>query len=323
MKVLIIGDLHIKRSNLESSQALFGRVQKLMQDHDITVHLGDLYHDHGIVHARTQKVVTDFFHLVNSKFYNIQGNHDITPDHENSSLYVHDVGNDNIVQVMEPLYDSGNKLLFIPYLGNPKQFVNILESYPDAKIVFCHDDFNGAQFDNGFYAPSGIEPEMASRACPNATFIVGHIHKQQEFGRIWYPGTPRWLTKSDANQDKGLWSITIDDGVIRSRDFISSSDICPSIIEIDYDGTQQLPDIKGEDKIFVNYSGDDKDIHKKLSQKYQNLTLRVMQKALNVEKLEVSEIKGVTESIKNYIKGYNSNTDKAALMEEIFNRINT
>lgn len=333
MKVLLVGDLHIKRSNLKETVPLLDRVLQLSEDHDLIIHLGDLYNDHGVITADVQKVVTDFFDdlsaLSDKKGFdviNIEGNHDQDGDGTHTSLYVHAVSGNRVSCITGPRVESisTEELGFLPYIRNPEAFEkavqSMLERTSNLKIIFCHQEFNGAVYENGMYAPHGSD----SSKFPNLLFISGHIHKGQEYGNVWYPGAPRWLTKSDANQARGLWSIEIQNGEVISKEFISSADICPayhSHVVCDSDiENGRLPKYKDEDKVYIEYLGNDPKMLKKISATYNHLSLKHTKVQGKVENT-VSESKGVVKSIEDYVNSYNTKIPKDKLLNEIFQRM--
>ena len=44
-KFLLIGDLHVKKNNLEESLKIFNKIYELAKDHDYAIHFGDIYND--------------------------------------------------------------------------------------------------------------------------------------------------------------------------------------------------------------------------------------------------------------------------------------
>jgi hypothetical protein len=110
----------------------------------------------------------------------------------------------NIMVVDEPRVVLPG-ILFVPYVHDPAEFVQICQQYPEAKTVVCHQTFAGSYFENGFLTPDGVEPNLL----PQEQVISGHVHSPQRIGKVWYPGAPRWRTVSDANTERASgWSST-------------------------------------------------------------------------------------------------------------------
>ena len=165
------------------------------------------------------------------------GNHD-RPGDRNSTAHSMMSHLDSDVTVVDRPMASG-PLLFVPY-GDAELVRFAKAADPDATLV-CHATFQGAMYDNGFYAPDGLDPE----ALPQRQIISGHIHKPQEFGKVWYPGSPRWRTISDANQDRGYWLVEHGDkGEILNREFFSTGKVCRPIylLEDTPESTAKVPE---------------------------------------------------------------------------------
>lgn len=121
------------------------------------------------------------------------------------------------------------KLLMIPYLKSTDEYIAACKQYAHVNTVYCHQTFNGAQYDNGFYDPGGLEPDKI----PQKTVISGHIHTGQEFDKVWYIGSPRWLTISEANQDKFIWLIEHNsEGQVISRQAFPTDTACRKIVKV-------------------------------------------------------------------------------------------
>jgi len=333
MKILLVGDLHIKKSNLDESRAVLDWIIENAGHHQMTVLLGDIYNDHGIISADVQAVVTDFFSKLEKvcpKTINIEGNHDQAGDEKNSSLYVHSIGHrdlyeDRLVHIFEPTQFSAPKcakLGFVPFRRSNDRFIKECNELNESgcNIIFCHQEFNGAVYENGFYAPHGVDPQFN----PKVKFISGHIHQQQNFSNVWYTGAPRWLTKSDANSLRGIWSIEIDQTGIIGKTFISSSSVSPEyhLITIDDSSVDNLSDFPQKDKIYAEYIGNNPDSIKKIQKKYKNNSIVLKNTRIrDASQEKVSETKGIINSIKDYIESSNFNMDKEVLANEILRRL--
>jgi DNA repair exonuclease SbcCD nuclease subunit len=208
MKFLFVGDPHVRKDDLEDCQNLVDYVYEtaMGQEVDAIVWLGDLHHNFGIVNIG----VTDFWLRTFKRFglphlhihnYAIVGNHDIET---NGDRMVHALlpykELENVTVVDNPTTIFGEPdILFLPYMRNEEFVQTCNES--NAKIVICHQEFDGCQYENGFYSKHGVNPN----SIPQELVISGHIHMPQTFGKVMYLGSPRWITASDANQDRFIY----------------------------------------------------------------------------------------------------------------------
>jgi len=328
-KILWIGDLHVTQKDDESLQRLFARILDMQSSHDAVILAGDIYNDHGVSHARVQETIMDFFSKLappNSQHrdvFNIEGNHDKTSDGAHSSLTVH--LSQNVSQILEAYGAStiGDGIALVPYYRDDAHFVAAVQKMAakGAKIIFCHQEFKGAMYSASVKSESGVDPSLFA----DLTFICGHFHNshvaKDSMPRIVYPGTPRWLTKSDANQDKGLWSFTIENGILLNVEFKSSADIVPAYWDFNANDSFEMPHrVKKDDKVYINYSGDSES---DFLSKYSNykIILRSDKKDLAPEEKVVSESKGIVNSISDYIDQGTFRTEKPVLLQEILRRV--
>jgi len=204
VKYLFVGDPHVKKEDLDDCEKLIDFVIEtaLEQAVDGVVILGDLHHHFGVV----QIAVTDFwlksFRKMTKQGLNVivlKGNHDIETNGDPSIHallpYKNLLG---VFVVDEP--KILNEILWIPYM-DANDFIGVCQTFPRVETVICHQEFNGCQYENGFYSKHGVDAD----SLPQQKFISGHIHMPQAFGKVLYLGSPRWLTISDANQDRFIY----------------------------------------------------------------------------------------------------------------------
>ncbi len=202
MKLLIVGDPHARADDIEDCENLLKGVFETAKARkpDFVLFLGDLFHNHSIVHL----TVLNFWQKWFTKFKQekidviaLKGNHDFglsNPNHHALEPFK------DLAMIVDQPTEIGD-LLFMPYFG-PKRTEEFYEHTKSRyNVVFCHETFDGARYDNGFYAPDGMDQGKV-----NSTLIIsGHIHTYGELGKVVYPGSPRWMTASDANQRKAIY----------------------------------------------------------------------------------------------------------------------
>ena len=240
MKILRVGDPHIKVSNLKDAESLMDFVIETAQKEKVETieFLGDLFHTHAIMRVE----VVDFWQRVFNKieFAGIEcrvlvGNHDQPGSKEKEqimnalNIFVpEDGGVDSLRTIInEPMVI--NNIAYIPYMSDEEAFLRASLTLFDqgaTKLLVAHQTFTGATYENGFYAEDGIDPAFVNQEA----IISGHIHKQQLIGKCWYQGTPKWDTMSDANEDKGIWIYEHNkDGSVESKSFISTAEVVTPI----------------------------------------------------------------------------------------------
>lgn len=262
MKVIYLGDPHVQISNLDESDALMCFIVDMVIKHkpDTIVILGDLFHNFAIV--RTE--ILDFWKAWLDTLSESQplvvmvGNHDLANSgndkYKSNALSVFQLMRKKNLHIIENAQVHG-PLGFVPYMHDQEEFImlaNGLREY-GAKILVCHQDWNGSQYENGYFAPNGVNPDKLGYPL----IIGGHIHKRQRFDKVILPGTARWLTASDANEPKGLWMVEHDDntGLILSEEFIDTSHVCSPILKVIYEEGQVEPTIPDKARVTLSLIG--------------------------------------------------------------------
>lgn len=237
MKTLFMGDPHAKVSNIKDLEKIFDFSFYLIKEHKIdqAVILGDLYDTHAVL----RQEVIDFYQKNIYKLVGysgrlpivLVGNHDLVgPVSNNMNAVSLTLGTRAIV--VDSLYRDSN-VLYLSFIPSKAEFIDICNKNSDLKTVICHQTFDGAQYENGFFAPDGID----LNSIPQKLVISGHVHKRSIIGnKIKYVGTPRALNANDCNEDKGLEIWDTDTGDFL---FYSTNHLVKKYIKIDLKESQK------------------------------------------------------------------------------------
>ena len=260
-KTLVIGDPHVQISNLKDSEKLIDFIintaiaRKVMN----VEFLGDLFHTHAVIRIE----VIDFWQRSFKKMVAsnlnctvLVGNHDQPgskeKEQEMNALNIFDI-HDNFTIVNKPSEILGTA--YIPYMSDRQSFIDAAKKLYDqgaTELLVAHQTFTGAQYENGFFSEEGIDPGLI----PQKQIISGHIHKSQQVGKCFYPGTPKWDTMADANEPKGVWIFTHEDsGEYVDKEFISTADIVTPIISYDIKEGDVLPEVNPSARNYVTLEG--------------------------------------------------------------------
>jgi DNA repair exonuclease SbcCD nuclease subunit len=197
-KILLIGDPHLKISKFTQSVALLDWIAELVKEHqpEIVVNLGDTFDSHAVVRSELlsefKRHVLDCLTYAN-KYYYVLGNHDMYKP--NDSKY-HALQSFDILdfEVIDGITNISDEITVVPYLHDFTKFPT--ETNP---ICFAHQTFVGADY--GYYRPDvGADADK----CNAEIIISGHVHKRQQFGKVYYPGTPIAENLNDVDQVKGI-----------------------------------------------------------------------------------------------------------------------
>ena len=230
---LVVSDPHCTEAELRDCQNLIDLIWSLDPKWAAIVFLGDMFHTHAIIHAE----VMEFWRVNLTKLGQkwpvivLEGNHDRPNNRASKASALNALKNIPNVTIVTDVWSDGYAT-FVPYCHDPVEFLE--KANKNANLpVFCHQTFDGAQYENGFYAKDGIDPDrvLASRV------ISGHIHTKSDIGKVHYVGSPRWRTLSDANQDKSIELINYNGKIVESYD---TSRVCRKIIKLEDTQTSPL-----------------------------------------------------------------------------------
>lgn len=268
-KILRVGDPHIMVSNLKDAEKLMDFVIETASKEkaDVIEFLGDLFHTHAIMRVEVVDFWSKAFKQIERKGIECRvlvGNHDQPGSKEKEQI----MNALNIFDKTPPEHTSTlgrriiinkpiiiNNIAYIPYMSDKESFLQItheLFGQGAEKLLVAHQTFTGATYENGFYAEDGIDPDLVAQE----NIIAGHIHKQQQIGKCWYQGTPKWDTLSDANEDKGIWLYThLENGSVKSKKFISTAKIVTPIYKITMNEGDEEPKLDKNAKNYIEFVG--------------------------------------------------------------------
>jgi len=216
MKILVSGDPHVKISTIETGKRflafLADSIKKVKPDR--VVILGDLFDTHAVMRVEVLNAWVRFLTEItfqcpaNFQCYLMVGNHDKAGPSSSEHALVGLARFPNVTIVEGPVHDQ--RMVFLPYYHTFEEFEAALP--PSGEILFCHNTFNGAQYENGFYDPNGFPVESVAGF---KTVICGHVHKSQKIENIVYVGSPYAFGFQDAGETKGLHVFDTETGIFQ------------------------------------------------------------------------------------------------------------
>lgn len=246
----------MKESNLTEGRALMRFILEKAKENkvDAIVFAGDQFHSHALVHLKVmtfwQKTVDWMSSEFKGKIVFITGNHDMIGDAETEGVIsaMNCIAVTDSVLIVNQMWVVDD-VAFMGYTADEGLFIEQATHLKNAgcKHLFCHQTFSGSKFDNGMYAPDGFDPDKV----PFDKIISGHIHSKQWFGKTYYPGTARWDTASDANQEKGIWIFDLAAGTDL---MIPTDKVCTPIYKFKITPENEtIPEVNGT--VFVEMEG--------------------------------------------------------------------
>jgi predicted phosphodiesterase len=266
-KILYVGDPHVQVSNLEESERLLSFIEQaiLSEKPDTLVFLGDQTNNHALLRIEVNLFWTKWFRYLSGiiKTVALVGNH----DSESNKMKIHSMEafkyyNDrpllNIIDTPTIIDGFG----YIPYIHDKTIFLEEANKLCllGAKVLVCHGEFDGARYESGKMVENGVKYSDIN----TSLIISGHYHSRQRFANVIYPGTARWITAADANEDKGLWLVEhSEDGSILNERFIDTSGVCTPIISLVWLEGEDQPLFPDNAKVAIELVGSSSWIAKK------------------------------------------------------------
>lgn len=320
MKLLLIGDMHVKKDNIAESEKLIDWLVILCKEQKaIPVFMGDQHDTMSIV--RTE--VLDFWDRAYRKFgikqsFSLEGNHDLCPAGLTSAMTAHQ----ELTKVItKEGFLISKKIKALGFIRDNDFFIKkCLEAHREGvEYILCHAEFQGAKYENGFYAPHGIDLSVFPETIK---FISGHIHKRQKIGnKVQYIGTPRMLTRSDIGEIKG---VTVMDTENFTFEFIKTpEDVAEPFVHFLIEEGDLIPQIKNSSKIFVDIVGNS-DFVKKISRELpENVKARSLIKE-NAKQIEIKESEGLPAAFikfsSSYLRDKGITENKEIILNEIYEK---
>ncbi|MCK5612625.1 metallophosphoesterase [Candidatus Pacearchaeota archaeon] len=172
---------------------------------------GDTNHTKSIIHAVAQAYLLNFVrHYVDKlEFIFIDGNHDMSSKSGDgvSALLCLD-REPNVTMIHDPLVIEN--IHFVPW--NPKTMYNDIKNSKSDYLV-SHFGLNEAELSSGISIVSdlGLNDVKHFKKC-----ILGHYHKPQEIGNVFYTGSIIQLDWGEKHEEKRFLIVDTDTGAIES-----------------------------------------------------------------------------------------------------------
>jgi len=320
MKILRVGDPHAKVNNLDEMRKLISFVveQAILHKVDRIEVLGDLFHTHAVLRLE----VIDFWVWALDLLSNtcqtvvLVGNHDLSGDYNSntSALTVFGLmGKKNLLIIEKPTLLG--EIAYVPYIHDKNLFCSsaIALSAQGGKVLVCHQSIQGSKFESGMYDPDGIPTGEWSERFVH--IVSGHIHSEQDFGNVIYPGTARWDTVTDANRRKGIWVYDHQDGTgtITSRVFITTEKVCSPIQSFRWaEGEAGIPEWPKDWRVAVELVGTSAWV----SQKKAELKGKCSIKTKITDKQKIGETRQTGKNLEDFMRNlFVSTMDKDELIK--------
>jgi len=197
-------------------------VKKNYKDGDVLFHLGDVFDNRQSINLAAQNLAIRIFEELSKIFPEIHiivGNHDIMRKNSNeiSSVdclkYIPNVNVHKEPKVLNYRVGGGGKCLLMPWRRDSDHEKQTLKEYSNQKIdyLFCHTETQGVQTNpNKKYLHEGGNNVNVFKDFKRV--YSGHIHYRQEKKNFILVGNPYHMTRSDRDNQKGVYILDLKTG---------------------------------------------------------------------------------------------------------------
>ena len=302
-KFIWLGDPHVKKTNIEESYRLLKWVDEQAYSHRLPVVMaGDQYNDFGIARVEAVQFWNNMLSEMKSPVIALLGNHDANPD---MSMNFMDIHSKQAMVVSSPinLKTEAGQVTLLPFYRSNEDFIEAMKlaASVGSNRIICHQEFNGCKYENGFYSPHGVDP--ANIPTEIELIVSGHIHKEQYLDKLWYPGTARHLTKSDAGENKGIFLIDISEKTIGK--IPTPKEVCEPFTVTDIkegDDSFDFSTINPE-RSYINLTGSSEFIKKALKSIPDGVKVKTVP-TNNMVESNIKESEGIPTAFINYVMDY-------------------
>jgi predicted phosphodiesterase len=315
--MLIIGDMHVKESNIPEVDLFMERILVLAQEKepDIIVMLGDSLDTFERVHSTALNKACEIIDNLRkiALVIHIVGNHDagstsfLTTNHWMNALKEWE----NVIVVDKVTTHTINKMTFTfcPYVpvGRFEEALNTLEEFDwkKSKCIFAHQEFSGFKM-GSIVSESG---DKWSTSYP--PIISGHIHLNQTRKNIYYTGSSM-QDSFDTSTKNIIAYVTFTHTKEKTKKSppyeLEEIDLCLPRKKIDHIDIEdvddyELPDDetdkKLQDKIKVSITGNYQDFKAlKKTKKYKDMIKKGVKVVFKPKKIDVGEsVSNITKTL--------------------------
>jgi DNA repair exonuclease SbcCD nuclease subunit len=310
-KLLLVGDVHATVEELPECEKLLQYISQIVEGQhvDYVCFLGDQFNTHENVRVEVSNFWDKWFCALSNytQVYALVGNHDqVGPGSRLNSMSVH-----RAVSVVDaPMFlseENESCVILSPHFYDNEEFVakcnQIVTDCGQSELptLICHQTFNGVKYENGFFAPEGVEPKDLKFK----QIISGHIHSPQTFANVTYIGAPRWRTANDTSiEERNLWLFDVAPGQpLTVAKLFPTSKVCTRIVTLTDTEAFPITEFNQNCKYVIDIRGSMEFCKRREQElKAENVKINIFPNKAKVVKVRESE--GIAISYSRYLESY-------------------
>lgn len=225
-------------------------LKKEKQEGDFLVHVGDVFDSrHSLNLLIMNEGITIFEEIAKiMPIVIILGNHDIykkNTNDVNSVKVLKWIPNIKVLEEPEVITVSGKKLLFMPWRATHFDESECIANNP-ADFLFCHTDVQGLKFNKNTVIESGLDLAQLKAF---RKIYAGHIHFAQSKGNFRMLGCPYPMTRSDINNEKGIWCLNVE----TEEELYYPNTVSPKFIRILFEKVLEMEEAEAKEFFRNNF----------------------------------------------------------------------
>ena len=152
-RTLLVGDPHLKLSRLEDAKEFGDKLVAEVESYpyDIVIILGDLFDSYAVIRSEILTIWTRVLKTISSKvgqMFILVGNHDLAGARGGTHALEPFKDVARIVDDPDMENIEGQKVYFLPFYRDNAEFEALCRQLTPGSVLFCHNSFNGAKFEN-------------------------------------------------------------------------------------------------------------------------------------------------------------------------------
>lgn len=217
---------------------------------DFLIHLGDVFDSRHSLNLLVMNDGMSIFEEISKimPVVIILGNHDIyrkNSNEVNSVKILKWVPNITVLEEPCVIKASGKKLLMMPWRAGHEEELECIKSNP-ADFMFCHTEMQGLQFNKSTTIESGLDSKEMKAF---RKVYAGHIHYAQKKGNFRMLGCPYPMTRSDINNEKGVWCLDLE----TEEEHYYPNTLSPKFIRIIFEKVLEMEEDEARDFFKNNF----------------------------------------------------------------------
>lgn len=225
-------------------------LKKEKKEGDFLIHVGDVFDSRHSLNLLVMNEGMNIFEEIAKvmPIVIILGNHDIykkNSNEVNSVRVLRWVPNIKVLEEPEVITVSGKKLLFMPWRAGHAEELECINSNP-ADFMFCHTEMQGLKFNRSTTIETGLDIKEIKRF---RKVYAGHIHFAQQKGNFRMLGCPYPMTRSDMNNEKGVWRLDLE----TEEEFYYPNTVSPKFVRILFEKVLEMTEDEAREYFKNNF----------------------------------------------------------------------